>query len=501
MAPVAVQAALAKAAQRAARLKGIVDDVTTGKDKCRDASASPRESSTTASSSQAGSVSPPSTGKQSTASTVPETDDAALSNALHGLKLQKALDMGSPPVTPPAQIRRNNTPRQVLEGSIGDVAILGGGHDGTDNSSRTKGSCPAAMKKVKKHASKKSKKGAKTAGKTKKGKCPKSKTEKAALASPVESETAKPKLEMKAEPVEPGSVKPKPAVASPLAEHDGKAPAPTPGSAETRAYVPCPKTSVPIPKANVPAAMELVKKEKDIPRLPGLKTTTPTSVRMAKAVDQSLDENLARAATQELFEPSELGNGTEYYSPGYSPSHASLAGSEKGNDEEGELGPDYDEFLNSLEDDKKEEAQDSRDSDQVSVAETTKTNNTQKKKKKKSKKEKTPLQKAMHARYMKFSRSIRSRKAPIEIRRAGRAAKYSHAKLQILQEAWEACKGDWKSSSFYKSITQRKTTSSHGARVWLTRQQICKKYGDQKIADCICDGKLADPNVAATQIK
>lgn len=44
------------------RLKGIVDDVTTGKDKCRDASASPRESSTTASSSQAGSVSPPSTG-------------------------------------------------------------------------------------------------------------------------------------------------------------------------------------------------------------------------------------------------------------------------------------------------------------------------------------------------------------------------------------------------------------------------------------------------------
>lgn len=44
------------------RLKEMVDDVTTGKDKCRDASASPRESSTTASSSQAGSVSPPSTG-------------------------------------------------------------------------------------------------------------------------------------------------------------------------------------------------------------------------------------------------------------------------------------------------------------------------------------------------------------------------------------------------------------------------------------------------------
>ena len=37
--------------------------------------------------------------------------------------------------------------------------------------------------------------------------------------------------------------------------------------------------------------------------------------------------------------------------------------------------------------------------------------------------------------------------------------------------------------------------------MWLTRQQICKKYGDQKVADCICNGKLADPNVAATQTK
>ena len=37
--------------------------------------------------------------------------------------------------------------------------------------------------------------------------------------------------------------------------------------------------------------------------------------------------------------------------------------------------------------------------------------------------------------------------------------------------------------------------------MWLTRQQICQKYGDKKIADCICDGKLADPNVAATQVK
>ena len=347
-------------------------------------------------------------GKQSTASTVPETDDAALSNALQGLKLQKALEMGSPPVTPPAQIRRNNTPRQVLEGSIGDVPILGGGHDGTDSSSRTKGSCPTAMKKVKKHASKKSKKGAKN-----------SRQDQERQMSQVKNGEGNTCFTCRARDCEAKTCSEGRACGARVCEARTCSCFTFVSMMERlqqqHLVLPkhvlmsrCPNTSVPIPKANVPAALELVKKEeKEIPRLPGLKTTTPTSVRMAKAVDQSLDENLARAATQELCEPSELGNGTEYYSPGYSPSHASLAGSEMGNDEEGELGSDYDEFLNSLNDGKDEEAQDSRDSDQVSVAETTKTSNTQKKKKK-GKKEKTPLQKAMHARYMKFSRSIRS---------------------------------------------------------------------------------------------
>ena len=317
-------------------------------------------------------------GKQSAASTVPETDDAALANALKGLRLQKAMDMASPPVTPPARIRRNNTPQQVLPGKIGDVPILG-----KDDSSNTKGSRPRAMKKVKNNSTKKSKKCRKNA--SKKGTCPKTKVEKADVAMP------KP-------------VTPEPAPASMVAP-DGHAPAATPGSAETRAYAPGPKGSAPMPKANVPATMELVKKEekKDIPRLPGLKTTTPTSVRMAKAVDVSQSQNLERADTQDQFAPSEPA-GTEHYSPGYSPS---LAPSQMDGDEEGELGSDYDEFLNSLPDDndQDQETKDSRDSDQVSVADTAKTGN---KEKKKGKKEKTPLQKAMHARYMKFSRSIRS---------------------------------------------------------------------------------------------
>ena len=79
--------------------------------------------------------------------------------------------------------------------------------------------------------------------------------------------------------------------------------------------------------------------------------------------------------------------------------------------------------------------------------------------------------------------------------------KWGHEKLQILLEAWEASKGEWSSSQLYKTITQRKTTTCHGARVWLTRTQIASKYQDQSIADCICDAKLADKELAASQTK
>ena len=41
----------------------------------------------------------------------------------------------------------------------------------------------------------------------------------------------------------------------------------------------------------------------------------------------------------------------------------------------------------------------------------------------------------------------------------------------------------------------------HGARVWLTRKQIAMKYGDPAVADQICDAKLADEELKATQTK
>ena len=77
-----------------------------------------------------------------------------------------------------------------------------------------------------------------------------------------------------------------------------------------------------------------------------------------------------------------------------------------------------------------------------------------------------------------------------------------HEKLQILQDAWTSCKGEWKKSSLFLSIRHRKKCSTHGARVWLTRAQICAKYGgDQAVADDICNNKLMDPELAQSHVK
>ena len=76
------------------------------------------------------------------------------------------------------------------------------------------------------------------------------------------------------------------------------------------------------------------------------------------------------------------------------------------------------------------------------------------------------------------------------------------AKLSLLKEAWEECAGEWKKSSLYKKITNKSKSSTHGARVWLTRGQICAKYNNNMdIANAICKAKEDDPELSQTQIK
>ena len=74
-------------------------------------------------------------------------------------------------------------------------------------------------------------------------------------------------------------------------------------------------------------------------------------------------------------------------------------------------------------------------------------------------------------------------------------------KLQVLQDAWTECAGDWKRSSLYLKMTNRTTSTSHGARTWLTRQQLTKKYDSADIAAEICDAKDKDPELRKSHTK
>ena len=62
----------------------------------------------------------------------------------------------------------------------------------------------------------------------------------------------------------------------------------------------------------------------------------------------------------------------------------------------------------------------------------------------------------------------------------------------MLRDAWEQCEGEWNRSALYKRFVEKNATTQHGARVWLTRSQVARKYESQSMADKICNAKLQD---------
>ena len=75
------------------------------------------------------------------------------------------------------------------------------------------------------------------------------------------------------------------------------------------------------------------------------------------------------------------------------------------------------------------------------------------------------------------------------------------SKLQLLMEEWLVTRGDWKNSKLYEKMTVRKMERKHGARVWLTKQQLTKKYGCPQVAQQIVDAKMSDAELFESQTK
>lgn len=74
------------------------------------------------------------------------------------------------------------------------------------------------------------------------------------------------------------------------------------------------------------------------------------------------------------------------------------------------------------------------------------------------------------------------------------------ARLQLLEDAWSECAGEWSKSTLYRKITKKNKVSEHGARVWLTRSQLITKYNSEQMADCIIAAK-STPELFDTQTK
>lgn len=75
------------------------------------------------------------------------------------------------------------------------------------------------------------------------------------------------------------------------------------------------------------------------------------------------------------------------------------------------------------------------------------------------------------------------------------------AKLQVLQDAWTECQGNWSTSNFYKKITGRSTVSEQGCRRWMTRAQLVRKYDSSDYADHIIAAKNRDEELRETHVK
>ncbi|CAL1132282.1 unnamed protein product [Cladocopium goreaui] len=109
--------------------------------------------------------------------------------------------------------------------------------------------------------------------------------------------------------------------------------------------------------------------------------------------------------------------------------------------------------------------------------------------------------KAAHARYMRFSRSLKSKSTPIEVRRAGQSAYRSSDKLQVLLEQWAACEGHWAYSDFMIECKKKSKHRSYGSRVWMTKSEMTAKFGSLTVAETIIESKENDTDASVHQIR
>ena len=100
-----------------------------------------------------------------------------------------------------------------------------------------------------------------------------------------------------------------------------------------------------------------------------------------------------------------------------------------------------------------------------------------------------------------ISNAHSGKKTPKEIRAAGASAFRDSEKLQLLQEQWTACQGQWRQSDFWIQLKRKKRNRKFGSRRWLMRSEIASLFGSDSVAQEIIDAKMCDAEVRASQVR
>ncbi|CAE7866454.1 PLCXD2 [Symbiodinium necroappetens] len=108
--------------------------------------------------------------------------------------------------------------------------------------------------------------------------------------------------------------------------------------------------------------------------------------------------------------------------------------------------------------------------------------------------------KRLHARNMRYYRSLESPNTPREIRRMANKAKGSSTSRSVMYEDWLQSGEDWRQSKLMSRLKNRSATAKKGCRKWLFYDEMVQRFGE-KLATILKETKEADEEKAANEIR
>ncbi|CAE7282081.1 PLCXD2, partial [Symbiodinium microadriaticum] len=108
--------------------------------------------------------------------------------------------------------------------------------------------------------------------------------------------------------------------------------------------------------------------------------------------------------------------------------------------------------------------------------------------------------KRLHARNMRYYRSLDSMQCPPEISKLARKAVDDPGQRSYMFEAWLAANEDWKKSSLLVTLRRKGASARRGLRKWVLYSEMIEKWGET-IAQAMVEAKQADEHKRKHEIR